>query len=103
MSKDNICEYCHQWIDPIDSVHLCEVLLPPKLKPIPFQLPEPRLEPPPMPTIDYNSKNVLETAWQRVATGNMNPDTNTFPSNIKIFDHPRYSWNELERLIKGEL
>jgi hypothetical protein len=54
-------------------------------------------------TLDRDLKRSLEDAWLRVSTGNINAnvDTKTFPSNMMMFDHPRYSWIELNDLIKG--
>ncbi len=42
---------------------------------------------------------ILEEAWQRVARGSTEPQ---MFSNNMMFDYPRYTWNELEKLIKGQ-
>lgn len=44
-------------------------------------------------------RRVLEEAWVRVSRGRVF-DNPSF-SNIHMFDFPRYSWGELEQLIKG--
>jgi hypothetical protein len=54
-------------------------------------------------TLDRDLKRALEDAWLRVSTGNFDAtvDTKVFPSNMMMFDHPRYTWEELNDLIKG--
>jgi len=48
--------------------------------------------------LEAEKRQILDDAWERVSRGGI--ETPIF-KNIKMFDHPRYSWGELERLIKG--
>ena len=50
---------------------------------------------------EQTKQQILEDAWERVATGDVNATVETLPSNIKMFDYPRYTWDELHDLIKG--
>ena len=45
--------------------------------------------------------NSLEDAWQRVAHGSVDWKPDSIYNNIMMFDYPRYSWFELQDLIKG--
>ncbi len=46
-------------------------------------------------------KEILEAAWERVSSGQIDQDPDSIYNNAKMFDYPRYTWDELERLIKG--
>jgi hypothetical protein len=42
-----------------------------------------------------------EDAWQRVAHGSVDWEPDSIFNNSMMFDYPRYSWLELQDLIKG--
>lgn len=44
----------------------------------------------------------LEHAWQRICYGKVDYDVNEPVSNLmRMFDYPRYTWDQLHDLIKG--
>jgi ElaB/YqjD/DUF883 family membrane-anchored ribosome-binding protein len=51
-------------------------------------------------TMTQWASEALEDAWQRVSYGKVDFTDKDF-KNSMMFDHPRYSWLELQDLIKG--
>ena len=52
-------------------------------------------------TMTQWASEALDNAWQRVAHGSINWEPDSIYNNSMMFDHPRYSWSELQDLIKG--
>ena len=48
------------------------------------------------------AKIILDEAWNRVCFGRVDYDENKHMNNHMMFDYPRYTWSELQDLIKGK-
>jgi hypothetical protein len=51
-------------------------------------------------TMTQWASEALDNAWQRVSYGKVDFTDKDF-KNSRMFDYPRYSWLELQDLIKG--